>query len=80
MTSADETRLRHVLDGLSYPAQKWQIVTWADFYGADATTRNELAGLPTAAYRGVDEIIAAVAGTRGRPRRSGADRILPTAS
>ncbi len=75
MASADETRLRQVLEGLRYPAQKWQIVTWAETYGADATTKTELAGLPLAPYRCVGDVLTGVAGTRRRPPAAASDEL-----
>ncbi|OLT14617.1 hypothetical protein BJF78_17990 [Pseudonocardia sp. CNS-139] len=43
-------RVAKVLDGLSYPAAKWQILMHAENYGADAFTRVELWALPTGEY------------------------------
>src|ERR1044072_10014934 len=38
--------LEQFLDSLSYPTQKWQITTCADFGGVDVATRRALYGLP----------------------------------
>ena len=38
-------RLRYVLDGLSFPVDRWELVPRTEHYGADATTLNELRAL-----------------------------------
>ncbi len=50
MTGTDQ-RLRHVLAGLSFPAQRWQVIAEAEHYGADARTRRELRALPAGPVR-----------------------------
>ena len=49
MTGTDQ-RLRYVLAGLSFPAQRWQVIAEAEHYGADARTRSELRALPEARF------------------------------
>src|SRR6185369_15574441 len=44
--SGTDQRLRHVLAGLAFPAQRWQVIVEAEYYGADARTRQELRALP----------------------------------
>lgn len=39
-----------VLDGLAYPAQRWQILIQAELYGADAMTKDVLRRLPQRSY------------------------------
>ncbi|HET9141811.1 DUF2795 domain-containing protein [Actinophytocola sp.] len=51
-----ERALLQVLDGLRFPAAKWQILTQAELYGADVRTRGELLRLPTRQYRSTNEI------------------------
>lgn len=70
-------RLRQVLDGLSYPAERWQIVTWAELYGADTLTRAELAALPAGSYHAIGEIIAAVLAGNAAARPSTAQTTGP---
>lgn len=48
--------VRQVLAGLPFPAEKWQIVTQADLYGADTHTRQLLLGLPVREYRSPTDI------------------------
>jgi Protein of unknown function (DUF2795) len=55
-----ERTVRQVLSGLTYPAQRWQIVTQAELYGADVETRLELEALPARQYRDPKEITAAL--------------------
>ncbi len=45
MTSRDQ-RLRHVLADQRFPAARWELIVGAEFYGADAATRNELQAPP----------------------------------
>lgn len=52
MTTAERVKtLEQVLSGLTYPAEKWQIVTQAELYGADGGTRARLRALPLRSYR-----------------------------
>lgn len=59
---ADSTRftLSAVLDGLAFPAQRWQILTQADMYGADAATLDRLLRLPRRqrAYRDLRDVMS----------------------
>jgi Protein of unknown function (DUF2795) len=67
-----ERTVRQVLSGLTFPAEKWQIVTQADLYGADAHTRVELHGLPMREYRSPEDITAELDGDgSGSPNGSG---------
>jgi hypothetical protein len=49
------------LAGISYPAQRWQLVTWADFNAASAETCARLLALPERAYRSLADVISALA-------------------
>jgi len=51
-----ERTLAEILDGLSYPAEKWQITACAEIYGADIHTRRELYNLPAMTYESVEHI------------------------
>ncbi|HEY3750169.1 MAG TPA: DUF2795 domain-containing protein [Pseudonocardiaceae bacterium] len=46
MTESERQSLHFVLDGLAFPAQRWEIITQADWYGADAVTTQRLRRLP----------------------------------
>lgn len=62
----DEQRrwcLARVLDGLRFPAEKWQIVTYAELYGADAGTCALLREIPLRQYWNLGEIVTATDGT-----------------
>lgn len=48
--------LSEVLSDLSYPAEKWEITTCAELYGADINTRRELYRLPARPYRSAADI------------------------
>lgn len=76
MNANRERAVRQVLQGLTYPAEKWQIVTQAELYGADAQTRGELYRLPMGEYRDTSDVTTALhadetaAGDGGRVRES----------
>jgi hypothetical protein len=57
------TTLPKVLGDVTYPAEKWQIITCAEIYGADVHTRRELYKLPPRVYQSVADI----ADTLGQP-------------
>ncbi|HZM67122.1 MAG TPA: DUF2795 domain-containing protein [Nakamurella sp.] len=59
-------RLRYVLDGLSFPVDRWELVARAEHYGADATTLHELRALSERRYRSLTDVINAIAGDRYR--------------
>jgi len=69
--SVGETVVRQVLHGLCYPAEKWQIVTQADLYGADSATRAALQGLPARVYGSPTDIVLALTGNGAGARRTG---------
>jgi Protein of unknown function (DUF2795) len=50
------TTLPEVLGDVTYPAEKWQIITCAEIYGADVHTRRELYKLPPRVYQSVADI------------------------
>ena len=59
-------RLRYVLDWLSFPVDRWELVARAEHYGADATTLRELWSLAEGRYGSLTDVINAIAGTRHR--------------
>jgi hypothetical protein len=67
MTDNEKHSLRYVLDGLTFPAQRWEIVTTADMYGADSSTRQRLRALPLRnhPYRNLQDVVDALDGPRG---------------
>jgi hypothetical protein len=60
-TTEGAPSLSQILSDLTYPAEKWQITTCAEIYGADIRTRRELYKLPARAYRSAMEIAETMA-------------------
>lgn len=56
MTNKTRWLLDRVLEGLRYPAQKWQILAQADINGVDTVTRERLCGLPERVYHDNGEV------------------------
>jgi hypothetical protein len=52
--------LREVLAGVSYPAEKWDIIACAEIYGVAAPTRRRLYHLPVRRYVSASEVAATV--------------------
>jgi Protein of unknown function (DUF2795) len=67
---ADIQRISQVLAGLDFPAAKWQLIMYAEEYGADSTTRADLWSLPTGVYIDVSRVLAAL-GLVAHPTRPG---------
>lgn len=67
MSRSVDQRVRQVLRGLHFPAEKWQIVTQAEIYGADARTRDQLYQLPMREYRSWSEVAELVASNNQAP-------------
>ena len=57
-------RLSYVLDGLSFPVDRWELVARAEHYGADGTTLHELRALSERRYWSLTDVINAIAGDR----------------
>ena len=64
--TAASDRLRYVLDGLSFPVDRWELIARAEHYGADATTLHELRALPARRYWSLTDVINAIAEDRYR--------------
>ena len=62
----DAARLRHVLAGQRFPAERWELVAGAEAYGADELTRRDLWILPAGRYATVAEVVRAVEQARAR--------------
>lgn len=60
----DAERLTQVLDGVAYPAAKWQLIMHAEEYGADTATRADLWALPSREYPDLVAVLAAIEGGR----------------
>lgn len=57
-------RLGYVLDGLSFPVDRWELIARAEHYGADATTLHELRSLSEGRYGRLTEVVNAIAEER----------------
>ncbi|HEY1972870.1 MAG TPA: DUF2795 domain-containing protein [Pseudonocardia sp.] len=58
-----ERQLRHSLDGVRFPAPKWQLVACADYNGTALPIRLVLWQLPERTYRSVGDVVYAVQAT-----------------
>jgi len=58
------TVVRQVLDGLRFPAQRWQVITQGEIYGADRVTMAKLHELPVRLYVNCDDVTAEILTTR----------------
>lgn len=65
MSSAAQ-RLRHVLAGQQFPADRWQLIVDAELYGADTQTRYELQTLPPKRYISLAEVLSTIDSARAR--------------
>lgn len=66
--------LLQVLAGLVFPAQRWQVVIHAEYYGADLHTRTLLDVLPDGSYANLAAVSAALTtAVRGSAIRRGGD-------
>jgi hypothetical protein len=54
----------HMLDGLTFPAQHWQLLAQAQLNGADAVTLERLRALPERTYRTWTDIASALTTSR----------------
>jgi hypothetical protein len=60
--------LSPVLDALTFPVHRWQIVTAAEEYGADLRTRTALRKLTQSAYFTREMLLREIAASGGTPR------------
>lgn len=65
----DAERLTQVLDGVAYPAAKWQLIMHAEEYGADTATRADLWSLPSGDYPDLVAVLAAIECGRSAAQR-----------
>jgi hypothetical protein len=65
-------RLRHVLAGQRFPAERWELIVGAEHYGADGLSLRELRELPATRFRSFGDVLLAV--ERGRRTANGSDR------
>lgn len=60
----DPTRVRQVLAGQRFPAARWELITTAEFYGADEQTRRDLRALDATRFPDLAAVLRAVAAAR----------------
>lgn len=68
----DSVGIREVLDGVRFPAPRWQIVAHAQHWGATPSCITELVTLPIREYRNLNDVTSAIAQQRSAARRSAA--------
>ena len=56
MYEVDVQHLTRTLEGLRLPAQRWQILAWAEHNGVGMQLRGALQSLPLRTYRNLAEI------------------------
>lgn len=61
-----EAELRGVLSGLTYPADKVQVVTCADVHDFESQVRRRLHDLPERTYASPDEVMAEMSPKRSK--------------
>jgi hypothetical protein len=64
----DSVGIRDVLDGVRYPAPRWQLVAHAQHWGATPSCITELVTLPIRDYRNLNDVAAAIARQRAAAR------------
>lgn len=50
-----------VLAGMTYPAQRWEVLTWAEYNGAGRVILDALYGVPEQRFTQAEDIVRAVA-------------------
>jgi hypothetical protein len=53
--------VRRMLDGLPFPARRWQLLAQAELNGVDAVTHERLRRLPEREYANADDVAYALA-------------------
>lgn len=71
VTDTDRQALGLILAGLDFPLRRWEIITAADWYGADAWTTRWLQALPAhdRPYRDLGDLMTALDHVRLGPDR-----------
>lgn len=62
------SQIAAVLEGLTYPAAKWQIVAEADYFGTNGPIRALLWAIPAGQYESFEDISIAIAAVHERWR------------
>jgi hypothetical protein len=66
----DEGQLCPSVDGVRFPAAKWQLVAWAEYNGAGLPIRSALWRLPERMYHDITEVVGAVKSEQQEPSRA----------
>ncbi|MBO0875541.1 MAG: DUF2795 domain-containing protein [Pseudonocardia sp.] len=60
----DKAGLRDVLEGLNFPARRWQLIAQAQYCGAHSACTRELSRLPAREYASLGNVAAYVMAQR----------------
>ncbi|MBO0851852.1 MAG: DUF2795 domain-containing protein [Pseudonocardia sp.] len=60
----DKAGIRDVLDGMEFPAKRWQLIAQAQYYGAPSACTRELSRLPAREYTSLRDVAAHVVAQR----------------
>ena len=52
----DEHQLRHALGGVTYPAQRWELMSWAYYNGSGDTVMPTVSDLPEREYENFEDV------------------------
>ena len=78
MEPMDRADVAAVLDGLCFPAYRWEVIAQAELFGTDSVTRRRLHRLPARLYADCDDVAATVrAADAAADRRRLAHRHAP---
>lgn len=69
--------LAYALRGVSYPAQRWQLLTWADYNAAPSRLRDAVWQLPERTYAHLYEVHDTIHARLPKP--TGPPAVVPTA-
>jgi hypothetical protein len=59
----DRSDVAAVLDGLRFPAYRWEVIAQAELYGTDMVTRRRLHRLPARLYADCDDVADTIRAT-----------------
>ena len=70
----DRSDVAAVLDGLRFPAYRWEVIAQAELYGTDMVTRRRLHRLPVRLYADSDDVADTVTATDAAADQAPASR------
>lgn len=74
MVATDIDRVRRVLSAADFPADKWELVRYAERADADADTIRALRAMPPVSYANVNEVVQSVSLEADQPAAEQAPR------